>query len=122
MRNAKTSPLRNHGLKNGTNRDGNEGIRKGLGCTNRSVRMDWFKPGITGNHGPMCSPLANKLARTVPLFAMEEDGIVPTFTMTDKRAKDEALDVLDWERERYWEDFDSIFLTPIGDCEYVGIF
>lgn len=58
----KTGPKR----RRKTRRDGNEGVRKGLGCTNRSVRMDWFKAGLRGNYGINASPTANKVARQSP--------------------------------------------------------
>jgi hypothetical protein len=52
-----------------TRRDGNEGVRKGLGCTNRSVRLDWF-PAAGMGHGakgnPQRHPTANKIARQAP--------------------------------------------------------
>ena len=46
-----------------TRRDGNEKARKGLGCTNRSIRMDWFggRDGNVKHH-----PTANKIARQAP--------------------------------------------------------
>jgi hypothetical protein len=46
-----------------TRRDGNESARKGLGCTNRSIRMDWFG-GRKGNE--KAHPTTNKIARQAP--------------------------------------------------------
>jgi hypothetical protein len=64
MRNARTSPLRNHGLKNGKNRDGNEKARKGLGCTNRSCRFDWLPNGMTWG--------ALKIKRREPIMVADD--------------------------------------------------
>lgn len=49
-----------------TRRDGNESIRKGLGATNRSCRLDWLPYGMTW--GDL------KIERQQPLFAFHEDG------------------------------------------------
>jgi hypothetical protein len=53
----KTGPKR----RRRTSRDGNEKPRKGLGCTNRSIRMDWFGSGGGKHH-----PTANKVMRQAP--------------------------------------------------------
>lgn len=78
MRNAKNSALNRYAVKNGCNRDGNEKIRKGLGGTNRSVRMDWFPdwPCKTNAANPERTPTASKIARQEPVFAFHEDGVV----------------------------------------------
>lgn len=55
-------------IKNGKNRDGNEKARKGLGCTNRSIRMDWFGRGKDGIY----SPTGNKIARQEPVAPMDD--------------------------------------------------
>ena len=102
MRNARASALRRHGLKNGKNRDGNEGARKGLGCTRRSVRMDWFPEanmhGSCGSANPKRHPTANKIARQEPLFPFHEDGVTEWHEprWMDVIYADEAQDVLDY--------------------------
>jgi hypothetical protein len=65
----KTGPKR----RRRTRRDGNEKARKGLGCTNRSVRMDWFRgAGIHRYSGDIGSdPTANKIARQAPAMPLE---------------------------------------------------
>ena len=110
MRNAKNSALNRYAVKNGTNRDGNEKVRKGLGCTNRSCRMDWFNPYRDGS--AQYHPTANKIARQEPIFPLHEDGQSITEsapTMAEMAAMDRNLDVLDWESGRMAQDWREVW-------------
>lgn len=61
MRYSKTGPKR---LRR-TRRDGNESARKGLGCTRRSIRMDWYSEWKGRNS--VYHPTGNKVARQAPI-------------------------------------------------------
>lgn len=55
-RTVKTGPKR----RRYKNRDGNEKVRKGVGCTNRSYKLDWLPGGKTWGDV--------KLARQAPIM------------------------------------------------------
>src|SRR4051794_1002437 len=68
IRYCKTGPKR----RRKTRRDGNEKVRKGLGCTNRSLRMDWFSPGQ--GKDSKYHPGGNKILRQQPV---QQDSYIP---------------------------------------------
>lgn len=79
-------------------RDGNEGVRKGLGCTRRSIRLDGY-----GSHGRFSVPAVREARKGLPIICDGADAYDVWAELRELDAEYARMDAIDAEYIREME-------------------